>query len=134
MHVNVYFSASSSLDVLHQSSFKSSGGGSLDEGRASMSSAALDVLDSFTDYQPVNIDGVVSTVSSKWLPLCPGETIVSHYGITPMVTLSDYLLSVWTVGVFYIMVVIPKKRKHIVHILTTKRVIEIYLQVLSCPI
>lgn len=49
------FSASANADLLKQSSLKTTS--PIDEDRASMSAAALNVLDSFTDYQPVTAEG-----------------------------------------------------------------------------
>jgi hypothetical protein len=85
----------------------------------------------FQNYEPVNKEsGAVDSLSLKWIPLAPNEEIVSSYGILPKFSFWEYLLMIWTMGFYYCVCGgRSKMRRHLAYILTTQRIIEVYLQV-----
>lgn len=90
-----------------------------------------DLLESFEGYEPVEKPtGEISSLSLKWVPLSPNEEIISSYGILPKFTFNEYMLTIATLGIYYCFCGGRSMlRRHLAYILTTHRIIEVYLQV-----
>lgn len=79
-----------------------------------------------TNFTLVDEDGNV-TVPSKWIALTPGESIVSAVGQYYKPTCCEIVLSVATLGLYYLRFVRSKLFERSAVILTTHRVVEVLL-------
>ncbi len=67
------------------------------------------------------------TVPKKWVPLSPGEEIISAVGHAYNMTCCTWLLSIFTFGCYYLNIARPKVIRRYAYILTTHRIVEIIL-------
>ncbi len=89
-------------------------------------SGVKDTYPDLTNFSLVDDDGNV-TIPAKWIPLSPGEEVVSAVGQFYKPTCCEILLSVATLGYYYVRHIRSKLFERSAIILTTHRVVEILL-------
>ena len=76
-----------------------------------------------TNFQLVNDDGHV-TIASRWMPLVEGEEVIAATATIYEASTMDYLLALFTMGIYYCTTIKAKQNETSAVILTTKRILE----------